>query len=70
MDLQERARQTYQVPQASLLGLFIAHLLFCAVTGERLGQRTMRERRKSEMSGGVQRMPFSYVAPVSEMNMA
>jgi hypothetical protein len=62
--------ETHQVLPASLLGLFIAYLLFCAVTGERLGQRAMRERRKSEMSGGVQGVLFSYVAPVSEMTMA
>jgi hypothetical protein len=33
------------------------------------GQRTMREGSKSEMSGGVQSLPFSQVAPVFEMHM-
>jgi hypothetical protein len=37
------------------------HCIFTVrdLTGERLGQRTMKERRKSELSGGVQRLPFS-----------
>jgi hypothetical protein len=65
-----RTRETHEVLAASIQGLFIASWMFWDFTGERLGEWTMRERRKRRMGGGVQCLPFSYLAPVSGMNMA